>query len=182
MATRSRTASCAQSPFDQGYMEPTLPPTTSVKHGKVSLERVTRLLLGLLDQVERLEREIAKIKEAGIKTQTNIENISQTVDVVKDGLRSLQSHGPQTPEGPQARQWKKRHAPYQKPSLLDWLVGSPSGQKHQGPPRSGPANPKKSCSPASPISPTSPRLQSPIGAPAPLPPAPAAHYPAPRQG
>ncbi|QRW18442.1 Retrotransposon-derived protein PEG10 [Rhizoctonia solani] len=49
---------------------------------------------------------------------------------------------PAHPKDPKSRLWKKRHAPYQKPSLLDWLVGPPS-------------------------------------APAPLPPAPAAHYPAP---
>ncbi|KAF8761434.1 hypothetical protein RHS01_00014 [Rhizoctonia solani] len=163
MATRSRTASRAQSPFDQGYMEPALPPTTSVKYGKVSLEQVTWLLLGLLGQVKRLKQEIAKIKEARIKTWTNVENISQAIDVVKDGLRL----------------WKKRHAPYQKPSLLDRLVGPLLVRSTQGPPRFGPANPKKSCSPQVPSPPTSPRLQSLIGAPAPLPPAPAAHYPAP---
>ncbi|KAF8755093.1 hypothetical protein RHS01_05367 [Rhizoctonia solani] len=143
-------------------MEPALPPTTSVKYGKVSLEQVTRLLLGLLGQVKRLEQEIAKIKEAGIKTRTNVKNISQTVDVVKDGLRSLQSHGPCTPKGPQAKAWG--------PLLV---------RSTQSPPRFGPANPKKSCSPRVPSPPTSLRLQSPIRAPASLPLAPAAHYPAP---
>ncbi|GAB1528358.1 hypothetical protein RhiTH_011552 [Rhizoctonia solani] len=103
MATCSRATSQAQSPFDQGYMEPQLPPATSIKLSKVSLERITRLLLGLLGHVERLEQEIAKIKEAGIETQTNVENISQTVDVVKDGLRSLQLHRPHTPKGPQPK-------------------------------------------------------------------------------
>ncbi|KAF8751803.1 hypothetical protein RHS01_08353 [Rhizoctonia solani] len=67
-------------------MESQLLPTTSVKLGKVSLKRVTRLLLGLLGHVKQLKREIAKIKEAGVETQTNVENISQTIDVVKDGL------------------------------------------------------------------------------------------------
>ncbi|QRW26198.1 hypothetical protein RhiXN_11859 [Rhizoctonia solani] len=93
MATCSRTASQAQSPFNQGYMESQILPTTSVKLGKVSLEHVTHLLLGLLGHVKRLEREIAEIKEAGVETCTNVENISQTVNVVKDGLRSLQLHG-----------------------------------------------------------------------------------------
>ncbi|QRW19366.1 Retrotransposon-derived protein PEG10 [Rhizoctonia solani] len=79
-------------------MGPFLPSATAVKIGEVSLKRITRLLLGLLGQVERLKQEVAEIKEAGIKTCTNIENISQTINVVKDGLKSLQSHGPRTPE------------------------------------------------------------------------------------
>ncbi|GAB1524319.1 hypothetical protein RhiTH_007472 [Rhizoctonia solani] len=84
-------------------MEPQLPSATSVKYGKVSLKQVTQLLLGLLSQVERLEREIAEIKEAGVETRTNVKNISQTVDVVKDGLKTLQLQGPRTPEGPQPK-------------------------------------------------------------------------------
>ncbi|KAF8688046.1 hypothetical protein RHS03_09824, partial [Rhizoctonia solani] len=63
MATRSRTASQAQSPFNQGYMEPSLLPTTSIENGKVSLKQVTRLLLNLLGQVKRLEQEIQPQEE-----------------------------------------------------------------------------------------------------------------------
>ncbi|QRW24779.1 hypothetical protein RhiXN_11691 [Rhizoctonia solani] len=99
MATRSRLPSQACSPIDQGDMGPYLPSTATVELGKVSLKRVMQLLLDLLGHVECLEQEIAEIKEAGIKTQTNMENISQTINTVKDGLRSLQSQGPQTPEG-----------------------------------------------------------------------------------
>ncbi|QRW22962.1 Retrotransposon gag protein [Rhizoctonia solani] len=138
-------------------MEPHLPTTTSVKLGKVSLECVTRLLLGLLGHVEQLEREIAKIKEAGVETQTNVKKISQTVDVVKDGLRSLQLQGPCTPEGPQPKTVEETPRPIPKAK----------------PPTPRRAVPLQVLSP-----PPSPRLQSLIGAPASHPLAPAAHYPA----
>ncbi|QRW25734.1 Retrotransposable element Tf2 protein [Rhizoctonia solani] len=49
-------------------------------------------------QVKNIEQKLKEVKEAGIKTQTNIKNISQTVNVVKDGLRSLQTYRPRTPE------------------------------------------------------------------------------------
>ncbi|KAF8747727.1 hypothetical protein RHS01_11274 [Rhizoctonia solani] len=157
MATCSRATSQAQSPFDQGYVEPQLLPTTSVEYGEVSLERVTRLLLGLLGQVKHLKQEIAKIKEAGIETQTNVKNISQTVDVVKDGLRCLQLQGPQTPEGPQSKTVEETPRPLPKTKPIG----------------------TKSRSPARPSPPPSLHLQSPIGAPAPPPLAPVAAYPAP---
>ncbi|QRW18193.1 Retrotransposable element Tf2 protein [Rhizoctonia solani] len=180
MATRSRTASRAQSPFDSGHLEPQLPPTSSVEYGEVSLERVTRLLLGLLGQVERLEREIAEIKEAGIETRTNVENISQTVDIVKDGLKSLQLQGPRTPEGnqPKAVEETPRPIPKTKP------IGSVSrGPFWSEPTREIPGlaqpTPRRAAPLRVPSPPPSPHLQSPIGAPAPPPPAPVAAYPAP---
>ncbi|QRW23803.1 Retrotransposable element Tf2 protein [Rhizoctonia solani] len=180
MATRSRTASQAQSPFNQGYLEPALPPTTPVKYGKVSLERVTRLLLGLLGQVKRLEQEIAKIKEAGIETRTNVENISQTIDVVKDGLRSLQTHGPCTPKGPQAKAVEETPRPLQKTEPIGLASGVPFwSEAPKVLPGLAQPTPRRVAPPQVPSPPTSPRLRSPIGAPAPLPPAPAAHYPAP---
>ncbi|KAF8757246.1 hypothetical protein RHS01_04178 [Rhizoctonia solani] len=112
-------------------MGPFLLSATAVKIGEVSLERITRLLLGLLGQVERLERELTEIKEAGIKTHTNVKNISQTIDVVKDGLKSLQPHGPRTPEDTKPLVVEATPRPYQRPTLLDQLVGSPSGLSHQ---------------------------------------------------
>ncbi|QRW23889.1 Retrotransposable element Tf2 protein [Rhizoctonia solani] len=180
MATRSRTASRAQSPFDQGYMEPALPPTTSIEYGEVSLERVTRLLLGLLGQVERLEREIAEIKEAGVETRTNVENISQTVDVVKDGLRSLQLHGPRTPKGPQTKAVEETPRPLPKAEP----IGSTSGVSFWAEPAKtipglAQPTPRRAAPPRVPSPPPSPRLQSPIGTAAPPPPAPVAAYPAP---
>ncbi|QRW20559.1 Retrotransposon-derived protein PEG10 [Rhizoctonia solani] len=216
MATCSRTASQAQSPFDQGYMEPHLPTTTSVKLGKVSLECVTRLLLGLLGHVKWLKREIAKIKEAGVETQTNVKNISQTVDVVKDGLRSLQLQGPCTPEGPQPKTVEETPCPIPKTKPVGLSPIIPLLTTHDYtcyPPNLGLGQHATTCTGHVTVSrtvsrppfwtkqlqapvpitqptlrrtvplqvlspPPSPRLQSPIGAPASYPPAPAAHYPA----
>ncbi|KAF8751698.1 hypothetical protein RHS01_08620 [Rhizoctonia solani] len=178
MATRSRTSSRAQSPFDQGYLEPQLPPTTALELGKVSLERVTRLLLGLLGQVERLEREVGEIKEAGIETRTNVKNISQAVDVVKDGLRSLQSKGPTTPEETKPPVVEATPRPLSK---ID--PAGPSGrvsfwaEPSKGAPIVAQPTPIQAVPPRVPSPPSSPHLRSPIGAPAPPPPAPIAAYP-----
>ncbi|KAF8758990.1 Chromo (CHRromatin Organization MOdifier) domain [Rhizoctonia solani] len=160
MATRSRTASRAQSPFDSGHLEPQLPPTSSVEYGKVSLERVTRLLLGLLGQVERLEREVAEIKEAGIETRTNVEKISQAVNVVKDVEETPRPIPKIEPIGLVSRE------PF-------W-----AGPSREIPGLAQPT-PRRAAPPRVPSPPLSPHLRSPIGAPATLPPAPAAHYPAP---
>ncbi|QRW25683.1 Retrotransposable element Tf2 protein [Rhizoctonia solani] len=179
MATRSRTASQAQSPFDQGYMEPQLLPTTPVEYGKVSLERVTRLLLGLLSQVKRLKQEIAEIKEAGVETQTNVENISQTVDVVKDGLKSLQLQGPRTPEGPQPKAVEETPRPLPKAEPIGLASGTPFWSEPSRASGLAQPTPRRAVPLQVPSPPPSLRLQSPIGAPAPPPPAPAAAYPAP---
>ncbi|KAF8701561.1 hypothetical protein RHS03_06512, partial [Rhizoctonia solani] len=96
MATCAWTASQAQSPFNQGDLGPPLPPTTTIELGEVSLEQITHLLLGLSGQVECLKQEIQEVKEAGVETRTNIKNISQAINVVKDGLRSLRE--PCTPK------------------------------------------------------------------------------------
>ncbi|KAF8711485.1 Retrotransposon-derived protein PEG10, partial [Rhizoctonia solani] len=139
----------------------------------------TRLLLGLLNQVKRLEQEIAKIKEAGVKTRTNVENISQTVNIVKGGLQSLQLHGPQTPKGPQIKAVEETPRPLPKAKP----IGSASGVSFwPEPPRALPGlaqpTPRRAAPPRVPSPPPSPRLRSPIGAPAPPPPAPVAAYPA----
>ncbi|QRW26145.1 Retrotransposable element Tf2 protein [Rhizoctonia solani] len=180
MATRSRTSSRAQSPFDQGYLESRLPPTSTLELGEVSLKRVTRLLLGLLGHVECLERDISEIKEAGIETRTNVKNISQTVDVVKDGLRSLQLQGPRTPEGPQPKVVEETPRPVPKTEPTGTVSGSSFWPEQ---PRSLPTfaqpTPKRAAPPQVPSPPPSPRLRSPIRAPAPPFPAPAAAYPAP---
>ncbi|QRW26697.1 Retrotransposable element Tf2 protein [Rhizoctonia solani] len=180
MATRSRMASQAQSPFNLGHLEPQLPPTSSVEYGKVSLEQVTQLLLGLLGQVERLEREIAEIKEAGIETRTNVENISQTVDVVKDGLKSLQLQGPLTPEGNQPKAVEETPRPIPKTEPIGLVSRGPfwSETTREIPGLAQPT-PRRAAPPRVPSPPPSPRLRSPIGAPAPPPPAPVAAYPAP---
>ncbi|KAF8759980.1 hypothetical protein RHS01_01361 [Rhizoctonia solani] len=180
MATRSRPPSQTRSPVNQGDLGPFLPPATPIKLGEVSLKRVTRLLLGLLGQVERLEQEVGEIKEAGIKTRTNVENISQAVNVVKDGLRSLQLHGPRTPEDTKPPVVEATPRPLSKVDpigLASWVSFWTKPSK--GLPVFAQPAPVQAVPPRIPSPPTSPRLQSPIGAPAPLPPAPAAHYPAP---
>ncbi|KAF8756733.1 hypothetical protein RHS01_04299 [Rhizoctonia solani] len=161
------------------HLGPRLLSATPIELGEVSLERVTRLLLGLLSQVKNLERKLEEVKETGIETRTNVENISQTVDVVKDGLQSLQLHGPRTPEETKPRSWKQRHAPYTRPSLLDWLVGLPSGPSNQKDSQFCPASPPEGHTPASPFSPSISASPIPHRSTCPPPPAPAATYPAP---
>ncbi|QRW20382.1 hypothetical protein RhiXN_09357 [Rhizoctonia solani] len=179
MATRSRTSSQAQSPFDPRDLGPQLPTTTPIKLGEVSLKRVTRLLLGLLSQVKNIERKLKEVKETGIETQTNVKNISQTVNVVKDGLQSLQLHGPRTPEAkPPVVEATPRPLPKTKP------IGLASGptfwpKQSKGLPAFAQPAPQRAIPLQVPSPLPSPRLQSPIGAPAPPPPAPVAAYPAP---
>ncbi|KAF8755939.1 hypothetical protein RHS01_04996 [Rhizoctonia solani] len=90
MATRSRPPSRARSPINQGELGPFLPPA-SPELGEISLERVIRLLWGLQSQVDRIERTLLEQAEVSQEVWTNVKNISQTVDIVKDGLAQLQS-------------------------------------------------------------------------------------------
>ncbi|KAF8747999.1 hypothetical protein RHS01_11138 [Rhizoctonia solani] len=76
-------------------MEPALPPTTSVKYGKVSLERVTRSPQPPWPSRTPQAR-ITEIKEAGIKTADKRQEHLQAVNVVKDGLRSYNPWSPHT--------------------------------------------------------------------------------------
>ncbi|GAB1528093.1 hypothetical protein RhiTH_011284 [Rhizoctonia solani] len=180
MATRSRPPSRTRSPIDQGDLEPFLPTAAPVELGEISLERVTRLLLGLLGQVKRLEQEVGEIKEAGIETRTNVKNISQAVDVVKDGLRSLQLHGPWTPEDTKPPAVEATPRPLSKVDP----VGSTSRvsfwpKSSKGLPAFAQPTPVRAVPPRVPSPPPSPRLRSPIGTAAPPPPAPVAAYPAP---
>ncbi|QRW23688.1 Retrotransposable element Tf2 protein [Rhizoctonia solani] len=158
---------------------PFLPSAAPVELGEVSLERVTRLLLGLLGQVKRLEREVGEIKEAGIKTRTNVENISQAVDVVKDGLRSLQLHGPRTPEDTKPPVVEATPRPLSKVNP----IGSTSRvsfwpKPSKGLPIFAQPTPVQAVPPQVPSPPPSPLLRSPIETAAPPPPAPVAAYPA----
>ncbi|GAB1527980.1 hypothetical protein RhiTH_011169 [Rhizoctonia solani] len=139
-----------------------------------------RLLLGLLNQVECLEQEIAEIKEVGVKTRTNIKNISQTIDVVKDGLKSLQLYGPRTPEDTKPLVVEATPCPLPKANpigLTSWVSFWPETSK--GLPAFAQPTPIQAVPLQVPSPPTSPRLQSPIGASTPLPPAPVTAYPAP---
>ncbi|GAB1527316.1 hypothetical protein RhiTH_010491 [Rhizoctonia solani] len=111
MATRSWPPSQACSPIDQGELGPFIPPA-SPELGKVSLERVIHLLWGLQSQVNRIERTLLD------QAKVSQENISQAVNVVKDGLAQLQSaQGPHTPEEqkPPAVKETPRAAPKVKP-------------------------------------------------------------------
>ncbi|KAF8755363.1 hypothetical protein RHS01_05227 [Rhizoctonia solani] len=89
--------------------------------------------------VENLEQKLKEVKETGIKTRTNVENISQTVDV--------------------------------------WALLLARATKRASQLR--PTSSQRALPPRVPSPPPSPRLRSPIGASAPLPPAPVATYPAP---
>ncbi|KAF8702354.1 Retrotransposon-derived protein PEG10, partial [Rhizoctonia solani] len=180
MATRSRPPSQTCSPINQGDLGPFLPSATAVEIGEVSLERVTRLLLGLLGQVKRLEQEVAEVKEAGVETRTNVKNISQAVDVVKDGLRSLQLHGPRTPEETKPLVVEATPRPLSKTNPIGSTSRVSFWPKHpKGLPSFAQPTPIQAQPPQVPSPPISPRLQSPIGAPAPPPLAPVAAYPAP---
>ncbi|QRW18714.1 Retrotransposable element Tf2 protein [Rhizoctonia solani] len=124
MATCSRPPSQACSPVDQGQLGPKFPPA-SPELGKVSLERVICLLWGLQSQV-----------------CTNVENISQAVDVVKDGLAQLQlPQGPHTPEDqkPPAVKETPQAAPKAKPiGKAQPFLGAPAPILSTGAPRRNP--------------------------------------------
>ncbi|KAF8749138.1 Retrotransposon gag protein [Rhizoctonia solani] len=124
MATRSRTASQAQSPFDQGYMEPALPSTTSVKYGEVSLEQVTRLLLGLLGQVKHLEQEIAKIKEAELRPGQTSRTSPKLLMLSRMGS-GPSIPWPRTPKGPQAKAVEETPRPLPKTKPIGLASGVP---------------------------------------------------------
>ncbi|QRW18525.1 Retrotransposable element Tf2 protein [Rhizoctonia solani] len=180
MATCSRPTSQTRSPIDQGELEPQFPPTPYVELGEVSLERITRLLLGLLGQVENLKRKVEEVREAGVEARTNLENISQAVNTVKDGLRSLQLHGPRTPEDTKPPAVEATPRPLSKADP----IGSTSRvsfwpESSKGLPAFAQPTPVRAAPPQVPSPPPSPRLQSPIGTAAPPPPAPVAAYPAP---
>ncbi|KAF8749832.1 Retrotransposon gag protein [Rhizoctonia solani] len=140
---------------------PFFPPATAVKIGEVSLERITRLLLGLLGQVERLKREITEVKEAGIKTRTNVKISPKPSMLSRMGSKASNHTGPGPQKIPSPR----------------WVSFWPEQPK--GLPTFAQPTPIQAVPPRVPSPPTSLRLRSPIGAPAPPPPAPIAAYPAP---
>ncbi|QRW26438.1 Retrotransposable element Tf2 protein [Rhizoctonia solani] len=117
MATRSRPPSRARSPVDQGQLEPLFLPA-SPELGKISLKRVIRLLWGLQSQVDRIEQALLEQAKVSQEVQTNVENILQMVNTVKDGLAQLQhAQGPHTPEEqkPPAVEETPRAAPKAEP-------------------------------------------------------------------
>ncbi|KAF8718572.1 Retrotransposon gag protein, partial [Rhizoctonia solani] len=141
MATRSRPPSRARSPVDQGQLEPFLPPA-SPELGKVSLERVICLLWGLQSQVDRIKRTLLEQAKVSQEVWTNVKNILQAVDTVKDGLAQLQhTRGPHTPEEqkPPAVKETPRAAPKAKPiGKAQPFLGAPAPIISTGAPRRDP--------------------------------------------
>ncbi|GAB1521089.1 hypothetical protein RhiTH_004180 [Rhizoctonia solani] len=118
MATHSQPPSQAHSPIDQGQLESLIPPA-SPELSNVSLEQVIRLLWGLQSQVDCIKQALLEQAKISQEVQTNVENISQTVNIVKDGLAQLQhTQGPHTPEEQKPLQLRKFPGPCPKPSLL----------------------------------------------------------------
>ncbi|KAF8686910.1 hypothetical protein RHS03_10040, partial [Rhizoctonia solani] len=160
---------------------PHLPAAPYVEIREVSLEQITVLLLGLLGQVENLEQKVEEVQEAGVEACTNLENISQAVDTVKDGLKSLQLYGPRTPEDTKPPVVEATPHPLPKANP----VGLTSWTAFWAEPSKAPATfaqptpiPIQAVPPQVPSPPTSLCLQSPIRVPAPPPLAPVATYPA----
>ncbi|QRW22972.1 Retrotransposon-derived protein PEG10 [Rhizoctonia solani] len=179
MATCSQLPSRTRSPIDQEELGPQLLSTPFVKLGEVSLKRITRLLLGLLGQVENLKQKVEEVQEAGVKAQINLKNISQTVNTVKDGLRSLQLHRPRTPEDqkPPVVEATPRPLPKANPTgTASWV--SFWAEPSKAPTIFAQPTPVQAVPLQVPSPPVSPCLQSPIGATAPPPLAPVAAYPA----
>ncbi|QRW18617.1 Retrotransposon-derived protein PEG10 [Rhizoctonia solani] len=83
-------------PLDQGELGPLFPPA-SPELGKVSLEQVIRLLWGLQSQVNCIERTLLEQTKINQEVCTNAKNISQTVNVIKNGLAQLQHSWAPTP-------------------------------------------------------------------------------------
>ncbi|QRW24058.1 Transposon Ty3-G Gag-Pol polyprotein [Rhizoctonia solani] len=124
-----------------GELGPFLPPA-SPELGKVSLKRVIRLLWGLQSQVNRIERTLSEQTEISQEVRTNVKNISQTVNVVKDGLAQLQSaRGPHTPEEqkPPTVEETPRAAPKTEPiGKAQPFLGAPAPIISTGAPRRDP--------------------------------------------
>ncbi|GAB1522244.1 hypothetical protein RhiTH_005358 [Rhizoctonia solani] len=98
MVTCSWQPSQACSPVDPGQLEPSFPPA-SPELGKVTLEQVICLLWGLQSQVDCIKQALSEQAKVSQEVCTNIKNILQTVNTVKDGLAQLQhTQGPHTPE------------------------------------------------------------------------------------
>ncbi|KAF8754243.1 hypothetical protein RHS01_06467 [Rhizoctonia solani] len=94
-----------------------------------------------------------EVREAGVKARTNLENISQAIDTVKDGLRSLQTYGPRTPEDTKPPAVEATPRPLSKVNpigLTSWVSFWPKPSKGS-PPLPNPLPYKQY--PASPISP-----------------------------
>ncbi|QRW24430.1 Retrotransposable element Tf2 protein [Rhizoctonia solani] len=100
MATCSQSSAHPQSPLNQGELGPTLPATavesTSLKpevYGEISLSQAISLILGLQNQVLRLERELEETKEATKEAQDWMGAVNQALACVE-----ARGGAPHTPE------------------------------------------------------------------------------------
>ncbi|QRW26106.1 Retrotransposon gag protein [Rhizoctonia solani] len=100
MATRSRSTARPQSPLDQGELGPTLQATADESgslepevYGEISLSRAISLILGLQNQVIRLERELEEVKEINKEAR-------DWMGAVDQALTCIEARGetPHTPE------------------------------------------------------------------------------------
>ncbi|KAF8686296.1 Retrotransposon gag protein [Rhizoctonia solani] len=100
MATRSRSTARPASPLDQGELGPTLPATAAEPsglepevYGEVSLKRAISLILGMQNQILRLERELEETKEATKEAR-------DWMGAVDQALTRIEARGgaPHTPE------------------------------------------------------------------------------------
>ncbi|KAF8752477.1 Retrotransposon gag protein [Rhizoctonia solani] len=140
MATCSWPPSQACSPIDQGELGPLLLPA-SPELGKVSLKQVICLLWGLQSQVNCIEQTLLEQTKVNQEVCTNAKNISQAVNVIKDGLAQLQlPWGPHTQKIKNPLQSRKLPGLRPKPSLLARLNPSlgPSPIIPTGAPRRSP--------------------------------------------
>ncbi|KAF8748295.1 Retrotransposon gag protein [Rhizoctonia solani] len=125
MATRSRSTARPQSPLNQGELGPTLQATADESgslepevYGEISLSRAISLLLGLQNQVIRLEQELKEVKEVNKEAQDWMGAVNQTLTCIEA------SNGPQPTHQKTGnhRQSKPRPGPYPKPTLFQRLV------------------------------------------------------------
>ncbi|KAF8748843.1 hypothetical protein RHS01_10555 [Rhizoctonia solani] len=141
MATCSWPPSQACSPVNQGQLGPKFLPA-SPELGKVTLEWVIRLLWGLQSQVNCIEQTLLEQNEINQEVCTNIKNISQAVNVVKDGLAQIQlTWGPHTPEDqkPPTAKETPQAAPKAKPiGKAQPFIGDPAPIISTGAPRHNP--------------------------------------------
>ncbi|KAF8753956.1 Retrotransposon gag protein [Rhizoctonia solani] len=111
-------------PLDQGELGPTLQATAdesgSLKpevYGEISLSRAISLILGLQNQVIRLERELEEVKEVNKEAQDWMGAVNQALTCIeaRGGAPTHQKTG-------NLRQLRPRPGPYPKPTLFQRLV------------------------------------------------------------
>ncbi|QRW18559.1 Retrotransposable element Tf2 protein [Rhizoctonia solani] len=100
MATRPQSSARPQSPLDQGELGPTLPAAATEPtdlepevYGEISLSRAISLILGLQNQVLRLEQELEETKEAAKEARDWMGAVDQALTRIK-----ARGGAPHTPE------------------------------------------------------------------------------------